>query len=107
MPTVALVVFDHFNSMALAAQSVFEYANVKLGEPFYQTLSISEAGGPVRASSGLTILTEPIGDGVFDTVSSPARIRPAPGRRKACWNMCIAAPRQRGAPPRSARARLC
>jgi hypothetical protein len=46
MPAVAFVVFDGFYSMALAAQSVFEFTNRALREPFYQTLNVSEAGGP-------------------------------------------------------------
>jgi transcriptional regulator GlxA family with amidase domain len=68
MPAVAFVVYDGFHSMALAAQSVFEFTNRALPEPFYQTLNLSETGGPVRASSGLTMLTEAIGDCLFDTV---------------------------------------
>jgi transcriptional regulator GlxA family with amidase domain len=83
LPTVAFVVFDNFNSMALAAQSVFEFTNLKVGEPFYQTLSISEGGGLVRASSGLAVLTEPIDDRVFDTVifagTDPNIHAPPPG----------------------------
>jgi len=55
MPTIAFVVFDGFYSMALAAQSVFEFTNVELGEPFYEMLNVSEKGGQVRASSGLTV----------------------------------------------------
>ena len=83
MPTIAFVVFDGFYSMALAAQSVFEFTNVELGEPFYEMLNVSEGGGPVRASSGLTVLTEAIDDRVFDTVifpgSNPATAAPPPG----------------------------
>jgi len=82
MPTIAFVVFDGFYSMALAAQSVFEFTNVELGEPFYEMLNVSEKGGPVRASSGLTVLTEAISDRVFDTVifpgSNPATVEPPP-----------------------------
>jgi transcriptional regulator GlxA family with amidase domain len=83
VPTVAFVVFDGFYSMGLAAQSVFEFTNVALREPFYQILNVSEAGGPVRASSGLTVLTEAIEDRVFDTVifvgSNPVTVVPPPG----------------------------
>jgi transcriptional regulator GlxA family with amidase domain len=83
VPTVAFVVFDGFYSMAIAAQSVFEFTNMELREPFYQTLNLSEGGGPVRASSGLTILTEAIADRVFDTVifvgSDPATVEPPAG----------------------------
>jgi putative intracellular protease/amidase len=82
MPTIAFVVFDGFYSMALAAQSVFEFTNVEVGEPFYEMLNVSERGGPVRASSGLTVLTEVIDDRVFDTVifpgSDPSTAKPPP-----------------------------
>jgi transcriptional regulator GlxA family with amidase domain len=80
MPTIAFVVFDGFYSMALAAQSVFEFTNVELGEPFYEMFNVSVSGGCVRASSGLTVLTEAIDDRVFDTVifpgSNPADVGP-------------------------------
>ncbi|WP_168788388.1 GlxA family transcriptional regulator [Paraburkholderia aromaticivorans] len=83
MPTVAFVMFDGFYSMALAAQPVFEFTNVELGESYYQTLNVSDGGGPVRASSGLTVLTEPIGDRIFDTVvfvgGNPAATEPPAG----------------------------
>jgi transcriptional regulator GlxA family with amidase domain len=83
MPTVAFVLFDSFNSMALAAQTVFEFANVELGESFYELSTVSEAGGPVRASSGLMVMTEPIEERIFDTVvvvgSNPRAGTPPPG----------------------------
>ncbi|MEX3815118.1 GlxA family transcriptional regulator [Paraburkholderia sp. BR13439] len=83
MPTIAFVVFDGFYSMALAAQSVFEFANVEVDKPFYEVFNVSERGGPVRSSSGLALLTEAIDHRVFDTVifagSNPADIGPPPG----------------------------
>jgi transcriptional regulator GlxA family with amidase domain len=68
MPTVAIVLYDGFYSMALTVQSVFEFTNLELREPYYQTLAVSENGGPVRSSSGLAVLTEAIEGRSFDTV---------------------------------------
>jgi transcriptional regulator GlxA family with amidase domain len=83
MPAIAFVVFDGFETMALAAQSVFEFANRALGEPFYQTATLSEAGGPVTSSGGLTVVTDAFGARSFDTVifvgSDPAAVDAPPG----------------------------
>lgn len=54
--------------MALAAQSVFEFANVAAGETVYQTSFRSEVGGLVRSSGGLAVDTQAFDDQVSDTV---------------------------------------
>ncbi|SAK51386.1 GlxA family transcriptional regulator [Caballeronia ptereochthonis] len=54
--------------MALAAQPVFSFASLKLGEPFYETLTLSEHGGPVASTGGPTVMTESFGERIFDTV---------------------------------------
>jgi transcriptional regulator GlxA family with amidase domain len=81
--TVAFVVYDGFHSMALAAHPVFQSTNLTLGQPFYETLTLSEGGGLVRASGGLTIMTEPFDDRVCDTVivvgGDPTVSKPSPG----------------------------
>lgn len=83
MATIAFVVFEGFETMALAAQTVFEMANRTVEEPFYQTATLSETGGPVCSSGGLTVVTEPFGDRAFDTVifvgSDPVAVNPPPG----------------------------
>jgi transcriptional regulator GlxA family with amidase domain len=68
MPSVALVIFDGFQSMALAALPVFEYANVSAGEAVYEVTVLSENGGILRSSGGLSIGTEAFDDRAFDTV---------------------------------------
>lgn len=68
MLTVAFVVAEGFEPMALAAQSAFEYANVALGKRAYDVHFLSEHGGLVRSASRLAIDTEPFGRRVFDTV---------------------------------------
>jgi transcriptional regulator GlxA family with amidase domain len=68
MISVAFVVFEGFQSMALAAMSVFEYANFSAGETLYDVRVLSENGHNLRASGGLSVGTEAFGGRVFDTV---------------------------------------
>ncbi|MBZ9782520.1 GlxA family transcriptional regulator [Pseudomonas sp. REP124] len=68
MISVAFVVFDRFQSMALAAMPVFEYANFSAGETLYDVRVLSEDGRNLRASGGLTVGTEAFDERVFDTV---------------------------------------
>ena len=65
---VAFIVFDNFQSMSLAAQSVFEYANVCAERNLYEMVVLSERGGVVRSSGGLSVVTEPFDDRLVDTV---------------------------------------
>ena len=68
MTSVAFVVFEGFQSMALAAMPVFEYANFSAGEALYDVSVLSEDGRTLRASGGLSVGTEAFGERVFDTV---------------------------------------
>ena len=68
MITVAFVVFEGFQSMALAAMPVFEYANFSAGEALYDVRVLSEEGQPLRASGGLSVGTEAFDAREFDTV---------------------------------------
>jgi transcriptional regulator GlxA family with amidase domain len=68
MTCVAFVVFEGFQSMALAAMPVFEYANFSAGEALYDVSVLSEHGRPLRASGGLSVGTEAFDERVFDTV---------------------------------------
>jgi len=68
MISVAFVVFEGFQSMALAAMPVFEYANFSAGEALYDVRVLSEDGSTLRASGGLSVGTEAFGERVFDTV---------------------------------------
>jgi transcriptional regulator GlxA family with amidase domain len=65
---IGLVTFPGFHVMSFAAMSVFETANSELGERRYDFHFLSENGGPVRTSAGLTVETEPFDDSVFDTL---------------------------------------
>ena len=62
MTSVAFVVFEGFQSMALAAMPVFEYANFSAGEALYDVSVLSEDGRTLRASGGLSVGTEAFGE---------------------------------------------
>ncbi|MCU1752820.1 GlxA family transcriptional regulator [Pseudomonas sp. 6D_7.1_Bac1] len=68
MPSVAFVVFEGFQSMALAALPVFEYANFCAGEAVYSVSVLSEHGGVLPASGGLGVDTQAFDDRTFDTL---------------------------------------
>src|SRR5262249_43023875 len=56
--------------------------NLTKGEPVYEVTLLSETGGPVRSSAGFSVMTEPFGDAVFDTLIVGASTRlaaPIPG----------------------------
>ncbi|WP_199030513.1 GlxA family transcriptional regulator [Ralstonia sp. ASV6] len=82
MHRIGFLISDGFQIMALASQSVFEYANMTAGEPFYVISNFSVGGGEVRSSLGVSVGTRSLrgrGDvdtwmvaGVNDPVSSPA-----------------------------------
>jgi transcriptional regulator GlxA family with amidase domain len=68
MQRIALVVAPGFQMMSFAALSVFEFANLIPGAPTYDVRILSETGGPVRSSMGVSLHTEPLDDGAYDTV---------------------------------------
>ncbi|KHK57897.1 AraC family transcriptional regulator [Ralstonia sp. A12] len=82
MHRIGFLISDGFQIMALAAQSVFEYANMGMGEPFYVMDNFSVTGGEVRSSLGLAVGTRSLRGridvdtwivaGVNDPLSSPA-----------------------------------
>lgn len=68
MLRIGFVVFPDFQVMGFAVITVFEVANIVAKEPVYSVRLLSEHGGPVRASAGFSVETEPFGKKVFDTV---------------------------------------
>lgn len=100
MHKVGFVVFPNFNLMGFAAISVFETANIALGEPAYDVTLLSETGGLVTCSAGFRVETQPFGDAVFDTVmfgSGVETVRTSPGiaefvRRAVKVSRRVAAP---------------
>ena len=68
MQRIGFVVLPGFQMMSLAALAVFEFANKELGEPVYDVHLLSETGGSVVGSIGVSIATEPFDDTNFDTL---------------------------------------
>ncbi len=68
MQRIGFVVLPGFQMMSLAALSVFEFANKEMGEPVYDVHLLSETGGSVRSSIGISVATEPFGNTNLDTL---------------------------------------
>lgn len=57
MHRIGYLLAEGFQIMSLATQTVFEFANVVAGEPFYVIENFSAAGRPVRSSLGMSVET--------------------------------------------------
>lgn len=68
MHRVGFIVPQRFQLMSLAALTAFEIVNLPPADQRYDIHLLSEHGGPVRSSSGMTLQTEAFGDPTFDTV---------------------------------------
>jgi transcriptional regulator GlxA family with amidase domain len=68
MQRIAFTVSAGFQSMSLAVISVFEFANMEIGRPVYDVHLLSETGGSIRTSMGMSITAEPFDDTNFDTL---------------------------------------
>jgi transcriptional regulator GlxA family with amidase domain len=68
MHRVGFIVPQGFQLMSLAALTAFEIANLPPAGPHYEVHLLSEHGGRVRSSGGMTVETEAFGDPAFDTV---------------------------------------
>jgi transcriptional regulator GlxA family with amidase domain len=68
MQRIGLIVLPGFQVMSLAALSVFEFANREIGEPAYEVRLLSETGGSIRSSVGISVATEPFDETNFDTL---------------------------------------
>lgn len=80
MLRIGFVIFPEFQVMGFAVITVFEVANLVAEEAIYSVHLLSERGGPVRASAGFSVETEPFGKKVFDTViiGAGTQIEPTP-----------------------------
>jgi transcriptional regulator GlxA family with amidase domain len=65
---IGFMVLPGFQVMSLAVTSVFEFANREMGEPVYDVRLLSETGGSIRSSIGVSVATEPFDDTNFDTL---------------------------------------
>ena len=68
MRTIGVVLFPGFQMMNLAALTAFELANMTIGHEVYRTSFLSEHGGPITTSIGMTVDSEPFSDRRFDTL---------------------------------------
>lgn len=68
MHRIGFIVPPRFQLMSLAALTVFELANMPPTGRCYDVHLLSEHGGPVESSGGMTLQTEAFGDPGFDTV---------------------------------------
>jgi transcriptional regulator GlxA family with amidase domain len=68
MQRIGFVVPEGFQMIGLAAQAVFEFANLVAGKPVYEVRVLSENGGLVRSSLGIALQTERFSGRAFDTL---------------------------------------
>src|SRR5258708_29535679 len=73
MHRVGLIVPHVFQLLSLAPMTAFEMTGFELAksppaDSHYDLHLLSEHGGPVRSSCGLTVETEAFGDPAFDTI---------------------------------------
>ena len=68
MHRIGYVIYPGTQIFSTAPLSVFETANFTLGRPFYDVRVLSESGGLVRTSFGITVETEKFGSPDFDTL---------------------------------------
>src|SRR5882762_5747422 len=68
MQRIGFVVLPGFQMLSVTALSVFELANGEIGEQVYDVHLLSETGGPIRSSIGISVATEPFDDENFDTL---------------------------------------
>jgi transcriptional regulator GlxA family with amidase domain len=68
MRRVGFIVFPGYQVMAFAAVSAFEVANQQAGKPVYDVHFLSESGGLIQTSIGMSIGSEPFDDTPYDTL---------------------------------------
>jgi transcriptional regulator GlxA family with amidase domain len=73
MHRIGLIVPHGFQLLSLAPMPAFEMTGFRLAKPppahsDYNLHLLSEHGGPIRSSCGLTVETEAFGDPAFDTI---------------------------------------
>ncbi|RDJ08904.1 GlxA family transcriptional regulator [Rhizobium grahamii] len=96
MQRVAVLLFPGFQMMSLAAISAFEFTNLELDDKVYDISYLSEFGGPVPGSFGITVETKRFADPAFDTllVSGAVGIKlPTPGEGEFIRNALAASRR--------------
>src|SRR5229473_1803341 len=65
---IGFTLLPGFQVMSFAVISVFQFANREIGEQVYDVHLLSETGGPIRSSIGISVATEPFDDTNYDTL---------------------------------------
>ena len=68
MQRIGFIVLPGFQMLSVSSLSVFELANWEIGEPAYDVHLLSETGGSIRSSVGISVATERFDDRNFDTL---------------------------------------
>ena len=68
MQRIGFIALPGFQVLSVGALSVFEYANKEMDEPVYDVHLLSETGGSIRSSIGISVATDPFDDTNFDTL---------------------------------------
>lgn len=68
MLSIGIILFPGFQVLSLSTSTVFEIANLIVGQPFYRVDLVSEAGGANKSSMGFAIDTVPFGQNTYDTL---------------------------------------
>jgi len=68
MHSVGFIVYPDFQLLCLAASTVFEVANRVLETQAYDVSIRSEGGGLVRGTTAVTVMSESLGNEIFDSV---------------------------------------
>jgi transcriptional regulator GlxA family with amidase domain len=68
MQRIGFIVLPGFQMLSVSSLSVFELANWETGETVYDVHLVSETGGSIRSSVGISVATEPFDNRNFDTL---------------------------------------
>src|SRR5262249_24679709 len=68
MQRIGFIVSPGFQVMSCAVIAAFELANREMDEPVYDVRLLSETGGYIRASIGMSVATHPFGRANYDTL---------------------------------------
>jgi len=74
--SVAFILFDGFQLVDMAAVPVFELANMMAGGPYYELHMLSERGGAVRSSAGVSVDSKPFDGARYDTLMVTGAMEP-------------------------------
>jgi transcriptional regulator GlxA family with amidase domain len=84
MKRIGVLVFPGFQILDLAAIAAFELANMHLERPLYRVEMLSETGGPVASSSGVTVDSKRYTASKFDTLMMTGSLTIAPTSEALC-----------------------